>query len=299
MGEMTDEEWGNLDDRLTRMEVQEEGIFAEINKHSEMTNVKGKIVEVTGVENKTVNRPNDDDSVGVVKKERSLEDVMNLLITMKEMMDKHFDNMNKRLDERDKMLDEWSRELKTDQYQESTEVELNQVSDNDKELINNSDKIVGEVGLTSENNDGDYNSEVSGDVDIINSSDVIMLNNNNEVLDSGEIEVVSEREKGIDCKGVVINVDELDNEWKESYIVGMKQGANFYGVKCEAENSQVLMEDKSSSIIFVEDESSSEGKISFLCLSGRARWYLNNFVVLPSAWNGRVQYGYELSLIHI
>ena len=27
------------------------------NKHSEMTNDKGKIAEVTGVENKTVNRP--------------------------------------------------------------------------------------------------------------------------------------------------------------------------------------------------------------------------------------------------
>ena len=71
----------------------------------------------------------------------------------KKMMDKHFDNMNKRFDERDKMLDEWSRELKTDRYKESTEVELKQVSDNDNELINNSDQIVG---------DGDYNSEVSG-----------------------------------------------------------------------------------------------------------------------------------------
>ena len=35
VGEMTDEEWGNLDDRLTRMEEQEEGIFAEIKKHSD------------------------------------------------------------------------------------------------------------------------------------------------------------------------------------------------------------------------------------------------------------------------
>ena len=36
VGEMTDEEWSNLDDRLTRMEEQEEGIFAEVNKHSEI-----------------------------------------------------------------------------------------------------------------------------------------------------------------------------------------------------------------------------------------------------------------------
>ena len=74
---MTDEEWGNLDDNLTRMEEQEEGIFAEIKKHSED---KGKIVVVIGVDNKAVNRPNDkDDSVGVVEKEYSLDDVMNLL----------------------------------------------------------------------------------------------------------------------------------------------------------------------------------------------------------------------------
>ena len=62
VGEMTDEEWGNLDDRLTRMEEQEEGIFAEIRKHSDdisigskMTNDKGKIVEITVAENKAVN----------------------------------------------------------------------------------------------------------------------------------------------------------------------------------------------------------------------------------------------------
>ena len=64
---MTDEEWGNLDDNLTRMEEQEEGIFAEIKKHSDdigsqMTNDKSKIVEVIVVENKTVNRPNDKDN---------------------------------------------------------------------------------------------------------------------------------------------------------------------------------------------------------------------------------------------
>ena len=60
--------------------------------------------------NKTENRPNDNDSVGVEKKERSWEDVLNFLITMEkqwdkrfdereEMMDKHFDNLNKIMDE--------------------------------------------------------------------------------------------------------------------------------------------------------------------------------------------------------
>ena len=61
------------------MEEQEEGIFAEIKKHSddtiigcEMTNNKGKIVEVIGVENKTVNNDNDD-SVVVVEKGRETD----------------------------------------------------------------------------------------------------------------------------------------------------------------------------------------------------------------------------------
>ena len=42
MNRMTDDEWGNLDDNLRRMEEHEEGIFTEIKKHSED---KGEIVE--------------------------------------------------------------------------------------------------------------------------------------------------------------------------------------------------------------------------------------------------------------
>ena len=38
---------------------------------------------------------------------------------------------------------------------------------------------------------------------------------------------MNERERVIDCKGVVISVDELDNEWKESYIVSIKQSVHF------------------------------------------------------------------------
>ena len=33
------------------------------------------------------------------------------------------------------------------------------------------------------------------------------------------IAIVCEREKVIDCKGVVIDIDELDNEWKDSIVV--------------------------------------------------------------------------------
>ena len=93
------------------MEEQEEGIFPEINKHREMTNDEGKIAEVKLVENKTENRPsdNDVDSVGVVKKERSWEDVLNFLIAMEKQWDKRFDEwdkmMDKRFDEREEMMD--------------------------------------------------------------------------------------------------------------------------------------------------------------------------------------------------
>ena len=37
MDRMTDDGWGNLDDNLRRVEEQEEGIFAEIKRHSEDT----------------------------------------------------------------------------------------------------------------------------------------------------------------------------------------------------------------------------------------------------------------------
>ena len=132
---------------------------------------------------------------------------------------------------------------------------------------------MGEVVLTSENNDGDYNSEVSGDVNIINSNNEIMGNNNNDiveskVLDSGEIEIVSEREKVIGCKGVVINIGELDNEWKESYIVGMKQRVNFPLIYDDSMCSQVLFL-KGKSPVLVEDLS---------CL-----FFLYKFV--PSVWS--------------
>ena len=142
---------------------------------------KGKIVEVIGVENKAMNRP--DNSVGLEEKEYTLNDIFNLC--------------NKRFDEMDKKWDEWLRELKTARLKENSEVELkqvsdnnvvndsegiiNQVSDNDNsnnELINNSDKIVGEVVLTSEDNDGDYNSEVSRSDNYDDISENMMLQNN-------------------------------------------------------------------------------------------------------------------------
>ena len=65
-----------------------------------MPNDKGKIVEITVVENKTVNRP--DDSVGVEEKECTLKDIFNFMM-------KQFDELNAKLDKED---EKWR--LKTD-----------------------------------------------------------------------------------------------------------------------------------------------------------------------------------------
>ena len=86
------------------MEEQEEGIFAEINKHNEATNNKGKIVEMKVVENKTENRPNDNDSVGVEEKEYTVYDLFNLLNELKTKMDKGSDMINKHFNEREETM---------------------------------------------------------------------------------------------------------------------------------------------------------------------------------------------------
>ena len=48
--------------------------------------------------------------------------------------------------------------------------------------------------------------------------------------------------------GLLVSVDDLEREYSGSLNVEVEQGGNFYGVKCEAETSQVLMEDKLSLI---------------------------------------------------
>ena len=74
-------------------------------------------------------------------------------------------------------------------------------SDNsNNEFINNSDKIVGEVVLTSEDNDGDYNSEVSGST-TSNHNDEITLNKNNDYM----------AENGVSKNDTVSNSGEIKN----------------------------------------------------------------------------------------
>ena len=65
------------------------------------------------------------------------------------------------------------------------------------------------------------------------------------------IEIVNEREKVIDCKGVVINVEELDNEWKDSVVVEWGQRVNFPLIYNDLMCSQVFLKGKSP--VLVED----------------------------------------------
>ena len=68
--------------------------------------------------------------------------------------------------------------------------------------------------------------------------------------------------------GVVISADELEREWRES-LSEVKWRANFPHVVCEVKASQVLLDDKSSSL---GDNWSQNGPLSF-CVPGKARWW--------------------------
>ena len=67
---------------------------------------------------------------------------------------------------------------------------------------------------------------------------------------------------------------------------------SFSGVQCEAEISQVVNEDKRSSLGHLGDNGSANGQIGFLCVSGTARWGYNK-VVLPSVWIENVRLDWE------
>ena len=211
---MTDDDKRRLNEQLRQMEEQKTGLYAFLNENSDDTSKQSNEVSEGVSESKIVENGSHEikHDIGDTIENVTLESDNNVVNDSEEI--------------------------------------INQVRDNDDELINNSDKIMGEVGLTSEDNDGDDNSEVSGDINIINYSDEIMVNNNNdivesEVLDNDEIEIVSGREKVIDCKGVVINVEELDNEWKERVAECVGQRVNFPLICDEPRCSKmVLLEGK-------------------------------------------------------
>ena len=122
----------------------------------------------------------------------------------------------------------------------------------------NNEGIINEV---NDNHNGDnYNSELTG---------------NNGVVESGAskndtVNNISDNENimGVEVSGVVISVDELEKKWRDSLRENRVQSVNFPRVICAVKASQVLLEDKSSSL---GDEWSQKGPLSF-CVSGKARW---------------------------
>ena len=70
--------------------------------------------------------------------------------------------------------------------------------------------------------------------------------------------------------------DHNEREYRGSLKVEYEQRAKFSCGIGEEKASPVLLEDKSSSIVVVEDKRSSKCQVSCLYLSGRARWFLNN-----------------------
>ena len=111
--------------------------------------------------------------------------------------------------------------------------------------------------IRDSNYDG-YNPEVICDVTIINYIDEITLNkNNDDVAENGvsKSDTVDNSEKEIRMRvevdhGLLVSVYDLEREYSGSLNVEGEQRANFYGVKCEAETSQVLLEDKSSCLLY-------------------------------------------------
>ena len=81
-------------------------------------------------------------------------------------------------------------------------------------------------------------------------------------------------------------------EWRESLREYWGQRANFPCVVCEVKASQVLLEDVSSSRIYLRDIWSSNGPLSCGNVSGKARWCIND-VLLPSAWSDRNKWGWK------
>ena len=72
-------------------------------------------------------------------------------------------------------------------------------------------------------------------------------------------------------KGMLMCVDELDNEWKESYIVGMKQRVNFL-------RGVMGGEERSSRIYWVDKSSTNNCFLKYFVVPGEARKYLIKLV---------------------
>ena len=193
--------------------------------------------------------------------------------------------MNKRLNEIDTRLNTVEEEIlesissscekKTDEMNKNLERKFNQILN--KKL---DDKIVEEVVLdskvlNSDDNDVNYNSEVSRSENYDNISEDMMLENNGVNIESPD-EVV-------ECNnGMLMCVYESERKWKDSIEVEGWQRVNFPQVYCEPTCLQMFLKGKSP---LLENSVFSSCSLSFGDVPGKARRCF--YVVVPSAWNDR------------
>ena len=170
----------------------------------------------------------------------------------------------------------------------------NKVSDDCKTSGNYEGDIITNRNGVSLNAKQVRNYKVSGGVKIsndYNGSEIILNQDNGDTLsNSGD----NENKMSVEVnQGLLVSVYELEKEWRDSLNVEYEQRANFSCGIGEGKSSQMLSEDKGSFRVFVGGKWSPKCPLIFCSLSGKARWCLDNFAVLPSKWRENVKLGWE------
>ena len=256
-------------------------------------------------------------------KQCDTNDVMNMMQLLLEQQSKMSNDINKRLDKQSAMLDDMINKMKQRdekwerdrcKLKENKESDLNQVSSSDSGGNNNDDTFTNNcVNLSvveiknevSEVNTNNNQKEVSLNVkqvavnmvsnnvsyDDVNKSEILLKKNNGDILSNSGSNI--ESRKSVEVRGLLVSDhNELERESRDSLNVEGEQGANVSGVQCEAKTSQVVHEDKRSSLGHLGDNGSAKDQNRFLCISGTARWCYNK-VVLPFVWSENVKLGWE------
>ena len=222
-------------------------------------------------------------------------------------------NMNKRLNEIDEYCSTMVKQMQDDvndirKRKESKRDTGKRNENNNTEIMEN--KVIGFDSEDRENISDNHNDDklsaneninnegivdkVSNGVNISDdyNGEIMMNKNNKDVVENGvsksdTVNNSSDEENimGVEgSEGVIISVNELEREWKESLSGCWGQRANFPCVVCEEKASQVFLEDVSSSRVSMGDKWSANSPFMFYDVPGKARWCCKN-VVLPSAWN--------------
>ena len=109
----------------------------------------------------------------------------------------------------------------------------------------------------------------------------------NVVVENKEINVESDKEDFVEVEFsnevLLANADENERECEDSLSVEGEKRANFSCEIGEEKVSPVVLDDKGSSLVFVEDKRSFKCQRNYFCVSGKARCCNN--VVLPSGWS--------------